>query len=398
MKQMTLPMMLMFSIAFAGRGCAAEPTPPSTDFAFGLYGAVAKEKPTENLAVSPYCAELVLDFVRSGAAGETKKEIDTLLGRAETIKWTESASDPPLTTAAALWTHKGQNILPDFIANAQKEFGATVGLADFENDSADAVRQINAWCLETTNGKIASLFDRLDTSTRCVLAGAIHFAADWKVPFDKNLTMDTDFTLLDGSTIKTKIMSRSGTMKYGENDKTLIVELPYKNEGYSMVLLLPKDSVQFGDWESKLTVETLKTLREGMTSVQVDLRMPRFTVESELALNETLKLLGMPTAFSEKADFSKISEQNDLFLSEVRQKTFVKVDETGTEAAAATGAAIAVKMAMATKPFYANRPFLYLIVKDNEILFFGRFALPNPIPETPPFVDPGLDGEGGTFS
>ena len=167
-----------------------------------------------------------------------------------------------------------------------------------------------------------------------------------------------------------------------------------------MVFLLPKDSAQFSDWESKLTAETLKTLRAGMTSVQVDLRLPQFTVESEAVLNETLKRLGMPTAFSQDADFTKITGQKDLYLSEVRQKTFVKVDETGTEAAAVTSAVIAVKMAVRTKPFYANRPFLYLIVKDNEILFFGRFAKPDaPVPVTPPpFVDPGLDGEGGTFS
>jgi len=390
MKTMTLPMILAVSIIAAASVRA-------DDFAFGFYGTVAKEKPTGNLAVSPYCAELVLDFVRSGADGETKAEIDKVLGRTG-LKWTESVADSPLTTAAALWTQQGQNIQPDFLANAQKMFGASIEQADFANDSADAVRRINAWCLEKTNGKIASLFDRLDSQTRCVLAGAIHFAADWKVPFDKDLTMDSDFTLLNGSTIKTKIMGQSQMMKYGETGETLIVELPYKNEGYSMVLLLPKDSAQFADWESKLTAEALKTLRAGMRPVQVDLRMPRFTVESDLALNETLKKLGMPTAFGQEADFSGISGQKDLYLSEVRQKTFVKVDETGTEAAAVTGAAIAVKMAVMTKPFYANRPFLYLIVKDDgkggEVwLFFGRFAEP-----TVPFADPGLDGEGGTFS
>ena len=129
--------------------------------------------------------------------------------------------------------------------------------------------------------------------------------------------------------------------------------------------------------------------------VQVDLRMPQFTVESEVVLNETLKQLGIQAAFRQDADFSKISGKKDLYLSEVRQKTFIKVDETGTEAATVTGAVMAVKMAMVTKPFYANRPFLYLIVKDGEILFFGRFAKPE---AEVPLVDPGLDGEGGAFS
>jgi len=274
-------------------------------------------------------------------------------------------------------------------------FGSSVEGADFTNNSADAVRRINKWCSDKTKGKITSLFDSLDASTRSVLAGAIHFAADWKVPFRKEITMDDNFTSLDGKVVKTKLMSQSERMRYGETGETLIVELPYKNEGYAMLLLLPKDPAQFSDWESKLTAEALQTLHAGMAPAQVDLRMPRFTVESELGLNETLKKLGMPTAFRMEADFSRISGKKDLYLSEVRQKTFVKVDEIGTEAASVTGAVIATKMALQTKPFYANRPFLYLIVKGDKILFFGRFAQP----EAPkPFVDPGLDGDGGAFS
>jgi serpin B len=393
-KMMLLPMTLMLGIVFAGSGCAAE-HPQKSDFTFDLYRTVAKEKPDGNVTVSPYCAELLLDFVRAGAAGKTKAEIDKVISRTG-LKWIESAADSPLTTAAALWTQKDYSILPAFLKTAEEEFGASVEQADFANNAADAVRQINAWCSEKTNGKIDSLFDNLDATTRCVLAGAIHFAADWKVPFLKELTMDADFALLDGQIVKTKMMSRNDTMNYGETDETLVVELPYNNEGYAMVLLLPQDAAQFSDWESKLTAETLKTLREGMKPVQVDLKMPQFTVESELVLNETLKQLGIQAAFRQDADFSKISGKNDLYLNEVRQKTFIKVDETGTEAAAVTGAVMAVKMAMVTKPFYANRPFLYLIVKDNEILFFGRFAKPEA--EKKPFVDPGLDGEGGAFS
>ena len=386
---------MLLAVVFAGCGRAADEPKIPTEFVFGLYGAIAKEKPTENVTVSPYCAELLLDFVRSGAAGETKTEIDKVLGRTEAKKWTESVADSPLTTAAALWTQQNYSIQPTFLETARKEFGASAEQADFTNNAADAVRRINAWCSEKTKGKITSLFDSFDATTRCVLAGAIYFAADWKVPFNKDLTQDADFTLLDGKVIKTKIMSRSSTMKYSETDETLIVELPYKNEGYAMVLLLPKDSAQFTGWESKLTADTLKTLREGMKPVQVDLRMPRFSVKSETVLNETLKQLGIPTAFSRDADFTKISGQKDLYLSEVRQKTFVKVDETGTEAAAVTGAVGAIKMAIQTKPFYANRPFLYLVVKNNDILFFGRFAKPE---AEVPFVDPGLDGEGGAFN
>jgi serpin B len=132
-----------------------------------------------------------------------------------------------------------------------------------------------------------------------------------------------------------------------------------------------------------------------MQPEQVDLRMPRFTMECDLVLNEPLKQLGMPTAFSRDADFSNIDGLTDLYLSEVRQKVFVKVDETGTEAAAVTGARIAVKSApLNVKVFYADRPFVFAIVKENTILFWGRFAKPD---AEKPFIDPDLDGEGGAF-
>jgi len=392
MKTMILSMTLVLGLVLAGTNCAAE----QAEFAFNLYRAVLKDKSNENVTISPYCAELLLDFVRAGAAEETKTEIEKVLGRTETVPWTETVTDSPLTIAAALWTQQGHPILPEFLKTAREEFGASVEQADFVGNASEAVKRINAWCAEKTKDKIPVLFDRLGETTRCVLTGAVHFAADWKVPFDKNATMDASFTLQDGTKIQTKIMGQSGRMKYGETDETLILELPYKNDGYAMLLLLPKDAVQFAKWESAITAEKLVSLRGTMTPEQVNLRMPRFTVENELVLNEPLKQLGIPTAFSRDANFSKIDGLTDLYLSEVRQKTFVKVDETGTEAAAVTGAVIALKAApLNVKPFYADRPFLYAVVKNNTILFWGRFVKPN---SEKRFVDPGLEGEGGAFN
>jgi len=404
-------MILMFGIVLLASGCTTEhaehtehakqnETNSPTGFVIDLYLAVVKEKSGENIAVSPFGAEHLLDFVRAGAAGETEAEIERVLGKTEPGQWRE-ISEEPLTTAAALWTQQGHPILPEFLETARKQFGASAEQVDFSGNAVEAVRQINAWCSEKTNGRIPTLFDRLEATTRSVLVGAIHFAADWKTPFEKDATLDGSFTLMDGTKTKTKIMSQTGQMKYGETDETLILEVPYKNDGYAMLLLLPKDAAQFVKWEAEMTIEQWKTLRNAMKSEQVDLRMPRFTMESDLTLNAPLKQLGMPTAFSRDADFSKIDGLADLYLSEVRQKTFVKVDETGTEAAAVTGAVIAVKSApLDVKPFYADRPFVYAIVKNNTILFLGRFVQPEqkeqPVIETL-FVDPGLDGEGGTF-
>ena len=398
MKMITLSLTLLLGIILTASAYAAEPNATKTqgDFVFDLYRIVAKDKANENVAVSPYCAELLLDFVRTGAAGETKSEIDKVLGRTDPIKWNEAIADSPLTVVTALWTQHGYPILPDFLQTAQKEFGASVKQADFSGNANEAVKQINAWCSEKTKEKIPVLFEKLNATTRCVLVGGIHFAADWKVPFEKDATIEGTFVLADDIKVKTPMMSQRGQMKYGETDETHILELPYKNNGYAMLLLLPKDSAQFVQWELEMTAEKLDAVRKTMKAEEVDLRMPRFTMESDLVLNEPLKQLGMPTAFSRDADFSKITGLTDLYLSEVQQKSFVKVDETGTEAAAVTGAVITVKSTLRdTKSFYANRPFLYVIVKGNTILFLGRFVKPD---MDEPFVDPNLSGEGGVFS
>lgn len=384
-------------VVFAGCSYADEQAAqkPKNEFVFDLFRTIAKDKLDENIAVSPYCTQLVLDFVRAGAAGETKAELDRLLEGVESVKWTETPSDSPMTAAASLWAQQGHPILPEFLKKAGEEFGASVELTDFAGNSAEAVKRINAWCSEKTQEKIPVLFEELDAAVRCVLAGVIHFAADWKVPFDEESTTDSPFTLRDGTEVKTKIMQQSGSMKYGETEETLVVELPYKDDGYSMLLLLPGSASDFAKWESEMTFEKLSVLRESMKPVQVSLRMPRFTAESVLMLNEPLKCLGMSSAFSRDADFSKIDGRTDLYLSEVRQKVFVKVNETGTEASAAAGAVMTLKGMIDVKSFYADRPFLYAIVKDNVILFLGRFVKPE-VKKT--FIDPGLSGAGGAFN
>ena len=397
MKTMILPMILIFGIVFAGHGCADEPASQTaepqqrTDFVFALFRAVVKDKGSENIAVSPYGAEQVLDLVRIGVAGETKTEIEQVLGRTETFPAIASSPDSPLTTAASLWMQAELSVLPEYLQTAREKFGATVGQVDFVGNPGEAVRQINAWCSEKTNGKIPTLFDRLGETTRCVLAGAIHFAADWQTPFDKGATLsDGTFTLMDGTTTTAEIMSRTGPMRYVETGETLAVELPYKNEGYAMLLLLPRNPADYEKWEEEMTLEKWNALRKAMKEDRVELRMPRFTSETSLVLNEPLKQLGMPTAFGIHADFSQINGQKDLYLSEVRQKVFVTVDETGTEAAAATGAGFELKFLQSSQPFYADRPFLYAVVHEDTILFLGRFV-------RPPFVDLNLSGEGGSF-
>ena len=354
---------------------------PQNEFVFNLYRTVVKSQSGENLSVSPYGVQQLLDLARHGAAGDTKTEIERVLGYTQSVKW-EPLADETLTTATALWTQQGYPILPEFLQMARENFGSSIEQTDFANVPA-AIRQINAWCAEKTKGRIPTIFNDLNPQTRLVLANAIHFAADWKVPFKGHMTQDADFTLQDGTKVKTKIMGLFGERwKYSEHGDTLSLELPYKVDGYAMVLLLPQEPTPFATWEAEMTFQKLNLIRRSMEMNLVNVRMPKFTMESNMTLNEILKQLGMPTAFDNvKADFSKINGGvESLWVDSVLQKTFVKVDELGTEAAAITAMAMAGMVGPPEHPkqFYADRPFLYAIMKGDTILFLGRFVKPDP--------------------
>ena len=384
----------------------ADEQPPQTEFVFNLYRTVVKDKANDNVAVSPYGLQQMLDLLRFGAAGDTKTEIEKVIGYTETFKWASLVAAPlplprdrsamgnvipgripatpqegPLTTAASVWTQKDYPFLPEYLKIATDNFGATIEQADFVANSDDAVKRINDWCSEKTNKKIPVLFDEIDPMTRMILVGAIHFLADWQTPFNKNMTRDDDFTPLNGAKVKTKLMSQQSRFQYGETAESLILELPYQNEGYAMLLLMPKKPADFAKWESEMTLEKWTALRKSMKNEEVNVLMPRFTMESTMALNELLKSMGMPTAFiPNDADFSKIDGSRNLFVGTALQKTYVKVDETGTEVAAVTGIGMMATSAMIDPPkpkeFHADRPFLYAIVKGNSILFLGRFVKP----------------------
>jgi len=370
---------VLVSLTMMSHALFAQERKPQSEFDFNLYRTVVKNEPDKNIAVSPYGVQKLLDLARYGAAGETKTEIEQVLGYTQPVKW-ETRSDGTLSLAAALWTQQGFSILPGFLRTARGNFGSAIEQVDFARNPKEALRRINKWCSDNTKGKITSLFDDIDPLTRLVLANAIYFAADWQTPFNARETRDDDFTLQDGTKVKTKIMGLFGRQwKYGEYGETLSLELPYKATGYAMVLLMPQNPEGFAEWESAMTAEEFALIRRSMETQLVSIRMPKFTMEAKISLNDTLKQLGMLSAFDAvKADFSKINATEPLYVGEVLQKTFVKVDELGTEAAAVTAMRIAYGSPdpPKLKLFYADRPFLYAIMKGDTILFLGRFVKP----------------------
>jgi len=261
-------------------------------------------------------------------------------------------------------------------------YGAGIQLADFIKNFDPARKQINSWVSDKTRNKINDLLapGTLDSSTRMVLVNAIYFKADWVAQFDPNDTGDAPFTRLDGSQTQVKMMNNGElNLLYVKGDGYQAVELPYNGDTAAMDIIMP-DEGNFQIFESALDQGRLNTVFTSMQPTPIALGLPKFTFTTDFSLSDQLKSLGMTDAFDpHKADFSGMTGNRDLSISDVVHKAFVAVDEKGTEAAAAT-AVIMVGMAAPTQKVHLviDHPFIFVIrdLKSHQILFAGRVLNP----------------------
>jgi len=289
-----------------------------------------------------------------------------------------------LSVANALWAQEGFPFRPAYTALVRSRYGAPVEPMDFLGDADGSRETINAWVEDATEDKIQDLLKpgMIDASTRLVLTNAIYFKGSWKTQFDPEDTEDGDFTRADGSVVEVPLMHRftdTDQVRYTESADlgAKLVELPYEGDDASMLVILPTGDRDLGAVEDALGAEALAAATERMWPSDVQLTLPRFEMTSEFDLGTTLGDMGMASAFDPgSADFSGMSEES-LAISSVVHKAFVKVDEAGTEAAAATAVAVLESMSI-PREFRADRPFLFLI-RDGSgaILFIGRVEDPS---------------------
>ncbi|OPJ76550.1 serpin B6 [Patagioenas fasciata monilis] len=294
-----------------------------------------------------------------------------------------------LRTANRLYGEKTFEFLSSFIESSEKFYHAGLEQTDFKHAWEDSRKQINGWVEEKTEGKIQNLLVEgiLDSLTRLVLVNAIYFKGNWEKQFNKESTAERPFQINKNETkpVQMMFMKDRFNMTYIGDFQTKILELPYVGNELSMIILLP-DKIQDGSTglerlERELTYERLIDWinPEMMDCTEVRVSLPRFKLEEDYDLKPLLSSMGMPDAFdSEKADFSGISAGKELVLSEVVHKTFVEVNEEGTEAAAATAGVMILRCAMIVPDFTADHPFLFFIRhnKTSSILFCGRFCSP----------------------
>ena len=363
---------------------AFDPVEAVNQFAFNLYGRLSKQK-EGNLFLSPYSISSALAMVYGGARGETATQMEKTLhfaGQEAThpafsilrkrLNKIGKEGEVQLLVANSLWPQKGYAFLPGYLSLTKKFYGSEIRPVDYQSDTEGARKEINEWVEKKTEGRIEDLIPEgmLNASIRLVLANAIYFKGNWARQFDAERTHPAPFKLSDGGSVEVQMMSQTASFRIARAEKFQALELPYEGADLSMLILLPNP----GEGLPSLGTNTLATLdfRKRETIV----KLPRFKVESSFQLGDTLAALGMPLAFSRRADLSGMDGSRNLSIGAVVHKAFVEVNETGTEAAAAT--AVGVRLTSMPSQFVIDRPFLFVIRENGSgaILFIGRVVRP----------------------
>jgi serpin B len=361
----------------------------NNQFAFEMYLQYNEDE--DNIFFSPYSISVALAMTYEGARGQTASEMqsvfhfpeDDIVRRAAFAKlyneYNGNDTDYLLSTANALWTQKDYKFLTEYLNLIEQYYMGEATDLDFIGKPEESRVTINNWVEERTNDKIKDLIPTgaIDAYTRLVLTNAIYFKGDWAVQFDEKDTHEADFKVNSEKTVKAQMMSLSGeSFNYTVTDTAQIIELPYKGDDLSMLILLPKEDC-LDSLEESISTENLNLWRSNLKEKEIDVHMPKFKLETKYSMSDTLKKMGMPTAFSEtEANFSGMNGKKDLHISSVIHQGFIEVNEKGTEAAAATG--VIMRTSSISPTFYADHPFMFLI-QDNEtgnILFLGRVVDP----------------------
>ena len=358
----------------------------SINKAFPLFAEVnAITGANENFTISPLSLSEMLVMASNGANGETRKQINSIIGANDNIS-KESLNEAfnglneylarvdsktTFTTANSVWIDEGFKVKPEFLSD-KKLIGETFNQ---KLSTIKTMDDINKWCDIKTSGCIKDILtEPLDDYCRMVLANALYFKGMWKNKFSKDDTKEKEFTNSDGSKSKVQMMHQANNFLAYEGIDMDFAEFPYGNDNYCMDVFLPHEDKKLDecmkDFDQKTFEEYLKKAGTGEILVE----MPRMKLNYKTSLVKPLKAMGMTDAFSDDADFSGISNEK-TYISDVIQATFVNVDEEGTEAAAVTIATMKNDiMPMRTSTFFMNRPFAYIIREKTTgtILFMGK--------------------------
>jgi serpin B len=395
------------ALLFVGSLVSAADTPPAViarpeskvvkdnnTFALDLYAQLAGEK--DNLFFSPFSISTALAMTYAGARGQTATEMAQTLhfplnqqelhpAFARLLKEMNGKNNKgslELHLANALWGQKGYGFRNEFLEVTKANYGAGLREVGFVQAADEARQTINRWVEEQTQNKIKDLIQPgiLTPMTRLVLTNAIYFKAAWQYPFSEYATKQEEFQVTPDKKVPVPMMHQVKGFNYLDGGTFQLLEMPYQGRQQSMLVFLPKTGDGLAEFEKTLTAKNLESWLGKCSTQQVTVAFPKFKFTRAFELNKTLSAMGMPLAFSDRADFSGMDGRKDLYISNVIHKAFVDVHEKGTEAAAATAVVVATKSAPPAPKheFRADHPFVFVIRdhRTGSILFLGRVTNP----------------------
>ena len=369
----------------------AEKVTRDNAFTFDLLRAVRKHSKDANVFISPLSVSMALNMTLNGTVGATADEMRTALREAgystadinaysRELREALLRADPKTTIGIAnsIWYRQGATIKAPFLEANRTYYDAEVEALDFT--SPTAVSTINGWCARKTNNRIKKILEEIPGNAFMYLINAVYFKGTWTTRFEKKHTFSTDFHRADGSTQKVQMMNLKDTFRCASSDVCDYLEMDYGNHAFSMVVMLPKDGKTTRDVIAAMDGKKWAEVMQSLTLEEIHVFLPRFKAECEYKMHkQILPEMGMKLPFNpELADLSGIADISAfgrLFISSVIHKTFVQVDEEGTEAAAVTS--VGVEVGSNESPFFiVDRPFLFAIREKSTgvILFVGEIG------------------------
>lgn len=409
MKQ-TIPFLGMLFLAFLLNSCEQQPGDvykPSIDFqkdkkaaalinsdnrfALDLFKEVYQSEVSENYMISPLSVAIALGMTYNGADGETKTAFEETLRlsglerhevnriHGELIRHLMKV-DPKVTMeiANSIWVNQWYTLLQAFADTNRHYYDAEISSLDFANPGS--VNVINNWVSDKTHEKIQEVLDQIPGGTVMYLINALYFYGSWKYEFDENNNLPLTFRLEDGSERQVEAMQMVADLAWYANEKFSMAELPYGNDKYSMMIMLPNEGYSTEDIKDGMSFENWSDWMQDLETTNINIQLPKFKFEYKTLLNQVLSDMGLGVAFGGGAEFPlMVEESQDLYISRVIHKTYVEVNEKGTEAAAVTVVEIRETSAIDTPMLFSvDKPFLFVIREktSNALVFMGKVGNP----------------------
>lgn len=360
-------------------------------FAIDLYRNLDNDR-TKNIVFSPLSIAPAFGMVTLGARGETLNQLNRTfhfgkgadfhksIGRLQNSILESSTDSVIITITNKAWLQKDYKTLSSYRKSLKKSYKVQILQVDFIQNPEGSRQTINLNIEADTRGHIKNLLPEgsISTLTRLVLTNAIYFKGKWAQPFDPSKTSERNFYASTGKPTKHPFMTADKTFNLAKGDNYTAVELDYKDSKLSLIILLPSEETPIDEFEKRFTNELYREITANLQPQKVLVFLPKFTIDYGFALKKILTPMGLTLPFSDNADFTGISGNKDLKISDAFHKAFIEVSEEGTTAAAATAVVVAMKSMPNFNVFDANRPFMFILrhKTTNTILFIGRFASP----------------------